>query len=77
MVFDQNLGYDPDLWEECSESENVLTFGFFTRIGLTIVTVGIAGAFFWLLEARKEWGKVEKNDETKIKIQVVVFFAFI
>ena len=63
MVFNQDLGYDPDLWEECPEPEHFLAFGFFTRVGLTIVTVGLAGAFFWLLEARKEWGKVDKDEE--------------
>ncbi|KAE9554201.1 hypothetical protein FO519_002565 [Halicephalobus sp. NKZ332] len=68
MVFNQELGYDPDLWEECPEPEHFLAFGFFTRVGLTIVTVGLAGAFFWLLEARKEWGKVDKKDEVNEKI---------
>jgi hypothetical protein len=64
MVFSPELGYDPEEWEECGDSDHFLAFGFFTRIWLTFVTVGLAGAFFWLLEARKEWSKIDRDSET-------------
>jgi E3 ubiquitin-protein ligase RGLG len=63
MVFSPELGYDPEEWEECGESDHFLAFGFFTRIWLTLVTVGLAGAFFWILEARKEWSKLDRENE--------------
>uniref|UniRef100_A0A7E4ZQ28 VWFA domain-containing protein n=1 Tax=Panagrellus redivivus TaxID=6233 RepID=A0A7E4ZQ28_PANRE len=62
MVFSPELGYDPEEWEECPESEHFLAFGFFTRIWLTLAAIGFASGFFWLLEARKEWGKLAKDE---------------
>ncbi|MCP9264040.1 Copine family protein 2 [Dirofilaria immitis] len=57
MVFSKELGYDPDEWEECSDSDQFMLFGFTTRMFLTLTSVILTILFFWLIEARKRLDK--------------------
>ena len=61
MVFSQELQYDPEEWEECPSSEHFLAFSFFTRVVMTVGTIVFATFFFWLIKARKEWGKLSEK----------------
>lgn len=63
MVYSAELGYDPDEWEECPPVDHFLAFGFFTRILLSIITIAVATAFFWLVENRNSIGKDEKDEK--------------
>ncbi|EJD76122.1 copine family protein [Loa loa] len=62
MVFSKELGYDPDEWEECSDSEQFMLFGFTTRMFLSLTSVIFTVFFFWFLEARKQ---IDKSHEAE------------
>lgn len=63
MAYSKELGYDPDEWEECENDEGFMIFGLYTRLFLTLFTLLIAALIFWLIEARKQWAKAEKEPE--------------
>uniref|UniRef100_A0A914UXG0 Uncharacterized protein n=1 Tax=Plectus sambesii TaxID=2011161 RepID=A0A914UXG0_9BILA len=63
MVFQPELGYDPDEWEECEEEKGVAVFGFFTRFMLTMFAIGFTGLFFWIMDGRKSSGTEGKEEE--------------
>uniref|UniRef100_A0A0N4ZHW8 VWFA domain-containing protein n=1 Tax=Parastrongyloides trichosuri TaxID=131310 RepID=A0A0N4ZHW8_PARTI len=81
MVYSEELGYDPEEWEECEEPDHILAFAPFTRILLATIAIAFAGFFFWLIDTKKEWNKIEKtdkgttneepNDETNNKVSKV------
>ncbi|VDK76243.1 unnamed protein product [Onchocerca ochengi] len=62
MVFSKELGYDPDEWEECSDSDQFFLFGFATRMLLSFTSIILTILFFWLIEARK---RLVKSNETE------------
>lgn len=49
----EELGYDPNEWEECPAPDHFLAFGPFTRICLSIFAILFCISFFWTLESRK------------------------
>ncbi|CAG9532163.1 unnamed protein product [Cercopithifilaria johnstoni] len=62
MVFSKELGYDPDEWEECSDSDQFMLFGFTTRMFLSLTSVILTILFFWFLEARKQLDKTREAE---------------
>uniref|UniRef100_A0A1I7X5K8 Uncharacterized protein n=1 Tax=Heterorhabditis bacteriophora TaxID=37862 RepID=A0A1I7X5K8_HETBA len=38
-MYDASLGYDPDEWEECPETDHFLALSFFTRIVLAMMAI--------------------------------------
>uniref|UniRef100_A0A1I8AX48 VWFA domain-containing protein n=1 Tax=Steinernema glaseri TaxID=37863 RepID=A0A1I8AX48_9BILA len=66
MVYSAELGYDPDEWEECPPSEHFLIFGFFTRFLLSVGAIGFTAFFFWLINAHKQWGKMDRSSEKEL-----------
>ncbi|VDN02896.1 unnamed protein product [Thelazia callipaeda] len=72
MVFSEELGYDPDEWEECSESQQFMLFGFYTRMFLTFSSLALTLLFFWLLEARKQSEKLNNNNDNKISKVIII-----
>lgn len=81
MVFSEELGYDPDEWEECSDSDQFMLFGFTSRIFLSLTSVILTILFFWFLESRKQTDKsheVENLSSTVIIINLlqIPFFTF-
>ncbi|CAB3411469.1 unnamed protein product [Caenorhabditis bovis] len=66
MVFDERLGYDPDEWEECPESEHFMVFSPFTRYLLTAAAIAFAYYFFKLLDEHKN-GPASKEEATAEK----------
>uniref|UniRef100_A0A0K0EP72 VWFA domain-containing protein n=1 Tax=Strongyloides stercoralis TaxID=6248 RepID=A0A0K0EP72_STRER len=66
MVYSEELGYDPEEWEECDESHDNFIFAPFTRILLATIAIAFVGFFFWILDARKEWNKIEKSEKDKV-----------
>lgn len=71
----EELGYDPNEWEECSSPENFLAFGLFTRVCFSIFAIVFCILFFWKLESRKNKKDdlIEKNEN----IKRVMFFNYI
>ncbi|VBB34110.1 unnamed protein product, partial [Acanthocheilonema viteae] len=73
MVFSKELGYDPDEWEECSDSDQFMLFGFTTRMFLSLTSIIFTILFFWFLKARKQHDKLYEaenlpsKDESKEK----------
>uniref|UniRef100_A0A915PN83 VWFA domain-containing protein n=1 Tax=Setaria digitata TaxID=48799 RepID=A0A915PN83_9BILA len=67
MVFSKELGYDPDEWEECSDSEQFMLFGFTTRMFLTLTSIIFTIFFFWLIEARKQLDKSREVEKVSVK----------
>lgn len=67
MVFSKELGYDPDEWEECSDSEQFMLFGFTTRMFLSLTSVILTVLFFWFLEARKQIDKFHEAENLSPK----------
>ncbi|VDN90926.1 unnamed protein product [Brugia pahangi] len=67
MVFSKELGYDPDEWEECSDSEQFMLFGFTTRMFLSLASVILTVLFFWFLEARKQIDKFHEAENLSPK----------
>ncbi|CAI2336079.1 unnamed protein product [Caenorhabditis sp. 36 PRJEB53466] len=64
MAYDERLGYDPDEWEECPESEHFLVFSAFTRYLLTAAAIAFVYYFFKLLDEHKNpRQEVEKTEE--------------
>ncbi|CAD5212533.1 unnamed protein product [Bursaphelenchus okinawaensis] len=61
MVYDPNLGYDPEEWEVCPPPDHFLAFGWFTRICLAAGAVVFAFLFFYCLEQRKRWSAEERR----------------
>uniref|UniRef100_A0AC35TXN7 VWFA domain-containing protein n=1 Tax=Rhabditophanes sp. KR3021 TaxID=114890 RepID=A0AC35TXN7_9BILA len=61
MVFSEDLGYDPEEWEECEDEEHVMMIAPFTRILLAAMAIAFVGFFFWVLDARKEWKKLDEQ----------------
>lgn len=68
MVYVEELGYDPDEWEECPEPQHFLAFTFFTRILLTIITISIVAPLFWFLKQSKNKKEQELDSELVIKL---------
>jgi hypothetical protein len=62
MVFDPQLGYDPEEWEECPPPDHFLAFSFPTRVALSVAAVLFSIAFFWVLEARKKWVQEDRRE---------------
>ncbi|CEF60236.1 von Willebrand factor, type A domain and Copine domain-containing protein [Strongyloides ratti] len=67
MVYSEELGYDPEEWEECDESNSNYIFAPFTRILLATIAIAFVGFFFWILDARKEWNKLEKSEKDNVE----------
>uniref|UniRef100_A0A0K0FHP7 VWFA domain-containing protein n=1 Tax=Strongyloides venezuelensis TaxID=75913 RepID=A0A0K0FHP7_STRVS len=65
MVYSEELGYDPEEWEECEEQEHFFIFAPFTRILVATIAIVSVGFFFWILDARKEWNKIGKDKNDK------------
>ncbi|KAI1715833.1 copine domain-containing protein [Ditylenchus destructor] len=65
MVFSEELGYDPEEWEECPDPDHWLAFSFPTRVLLSILTIIVSVLFFWVIEKRKSWDKPIKAEEEK------------
>ncbi|MFH4976694.1 hypothetical protein AB6A40_003403 [Gnathostoma spinigerum] len=69
MVFSEELGYDPEEWEECSENEGFVLFGLYTRMFLTLFVAISTAVFFWYMEMRKRYAKLVVNEcEQKDKL---------
>lgn len=73
MVYVEELGYDPDEWEECAEPQHFLVFTFFTKILFTFVTISFATFFFWLLNQ----SKVKKQEGKKPNADLVIEFLLL
>ncbi|VDK75920.1 unnamed protein product [Litomosoides sigmodontis] len=57
MVFSKELGYDPDEWEECSDSDRFILLSFTGRMFLSLTSVILTILFFWFLEVRRQLDK--------------------
>ncbi|CAD6192140.1 unnamed protein product [Caenorhabditis auriculariae] len=65
MVLDERLGYDPEEWEECEETEKFMVFAPFTRLLLTAAAIAFVYYFFRLLDQNKNKSKDEKEEEAE------------
>ncbi|GMR35294.1 hypothetical protein PMAYCL1PPCAC_05489, partial [Pristionchus mayeri] len=65
MVFSEELGYDPDEWEECPPPDHFLVFSPLARLALSIGAIGCAVLFFWLIDRnnKRAGGKKEEEKE--------------
>lgn len=72
----EELGYDPNEWEECPSPEHFLAFGLFTRVCLSIFAIVFCILFFWTLESRKnkkDANSITEKHKSK-NIKQVTFF---
>ncbi|KAI1709999.1 copine domain-containing protein [Ditylenchus destructor] len=69
MVFSEELGYDPEEWEECPDPDHWLAFSFPTRVLMSILTIIVSVLFFWVIEKRKSWDKPIKAEEEKSSVK--------
>uniref|UniRef100_A0A0N5AGJ9 VWFA domain-containing protein n=1 Tax=Syphacia muris TaxID=451379 RepID=A0A0N5AGJ9_9BILA len=68
MAFSEELGYDPDEWEECESDESFMLFSFYTRLIVTFAVLLLATFLFWLIEARKQWEEAEALEEWRREV---------
>ncbi|KAI6197544.1 VWFA domain-containing protein [Aphelenchoides besseyi] len=61
MVYSEELGYDPEEWEECPPPDHFLAFGWFTRTILAACAITFAFLFFYVIEKRKTWVREERR----------------
>ncbi|KJH52001.1 hypothetical protein DICVIV_01812 [Dictyocaulus viviparus] len=64
MVYNADLGYDPEEWEECPHKEQIILFSFFTRLLLSSAAVAFVAYFFWMIDGHKHKdGKQEELNQ--------------
>lgn len=68
MVYSEELGYDPEIWEECESADHWLAFGWFTRLVLAFGAIVFAVGFFYVLEKRKLWAKAADANERQTNL---------
>ncbi|GMS83173.1 hypothetical protein PENTCL1PPCAC_5348, partial [Pristionchus entomophagus] len=66
MVYSDDLGYDPDEWEECPPPDHFLVFSPFTRLVLSLTAIGFCALFFSLVGQNKSKGKKEEEEKEKV-----------
>ncbi|GMT13707.1 hypothetical protein PFISCL1PPCAC_5004, partial [Pristionchus fissidentatus] len=70
MVYSEELGYDPDEWEECPPPDHFLVFSPLTRLVLSLSAIGFCALFFWLVDNNKSKGG-RGGEESEEKVQGV------
>lgn len=63
MVYSEELGYDPDEWEECPPPDHFLVFSPFTRLVLSLSAIACAVLFFWLIDSHNKKGSKKEEEE--------------